>query len=123
MGKSKVYELAIKINGKLDSSLKKACAAQNLETVGNAAKTAGKVVAGASAAIVGATAAMGTAAVNAAAEYQTQLANISTLLTGTEAEVAARTAEIGDQVLGISNKTGVATDNLTDGMYYSRIRT
>ena len=50
MAKSKVYELAIKINGKLDSSLKKACAAaaQNLETVGNAAKTAGKVVAGAS---------------------------------------------------------------------------
>lgn len=41
MAKSKVYELAIKINGKLDSSLKKACAAaaQNLETVGNAAKT------------------------------------------------------------------------------------
>ena len=94
MAKSKVYELAIKINGKLDSSLKKACAAaaQNLETVGNAAKTAGKVVAGASAAIVGATATMGAAAVNAAAEYQTQLANISTLLTGTEAEVAARTA-------------------------------
>lgn len=60
MAKSKVYELAIKINGKLDSSLKKACAAaaQNLETVGNAAKTAGKVVAGASAAIVGATATM-----------------------------------------------------------------
>ena len=27
MAKSKVYELAIKINGKLDSSLKKACAA------------------------------------------------------------------------------------------------
>ena len=119
MAKSKVYELAIKINGKLDSSLKKACAAaaQNLETVGNAAKTAGKVVAGASAAIVGATATMGAAAVNAAAEYQTKLANISTLLTGTEAEVAARTAEIGDQVLEISNKTGVATDNLTDGMY------
>ena len=119
MAKSKVYELAIKINGKLDSSLKKACAAaaQNLETVGNAAKTAGKVVAGASAAIVGATATTGAAAVNAAAEYQTQLANISTLLTGTEAEVAARTAEIGDQVLEISNKTGVATGNLTDGMY------
>lgn len=119
MAKSKVYELAIKINGKLDSSLKKACAAaaQNLETVGNAAKTAGKVVAGASAAVVGATATMGAAAVNAAAEYQTQLANISTLLTGTEAEVAARTAEIGDQVLEISNKTGVVTGNLTDGMY------
>lgn len=52
-----------------------------------------------------------------AAEYEAQLANVSTLLTGTEAEVAARTAEIGDQVLEISNRTGVATADLTDGMY------
>ena len=119
MAKSKTYEMLLKIAGKADGSLKAACsaAAQNLETVGNAAKTAGKVVAGASAAIVGATAAMGTAAVNAAAEYQTQLANISTLLTGTEVEVAARTSEIGDQILKVSDKTGVVTENLTDGMY------
>ena len=54
---------------------------------------------------------------NTAAEYEAQLANVSTLLTGTEAEVAARTAEIGDQVLEISNRTGVATADLTDGMY------
>ena len=31
--------------------------------------------------------------------------------------MAARTAEIGDQVLEISNRTGVATADLTDGMY------
>ena len=119
MAKSKTYEMLLKIAGKADGSLKAACSAaeKDLNTLGNAAKTAGKVVAGASAAIVGATAAMGIAAVNAAAEYQTQLANISTLLTGTEAEVAARTAEIGEQVLDVSNRTGVATDNLTDGMY------
>ena len=60
---------------------------------------------------------MGVAAVKAAAEYETQLANVSTLLTGTEAEVAARTAEIGNQVLEVSNRTGVATADLTDGMY------
>lgn len=119
MAKSKTYEMLLKIAGKADGSLKAACSAaeKNLATLGDAAKTAGKVVAGASVAIVGATAAMGTAAVNAAAEYQTQLANISTLLTGTEAEVAARAAEIGEQVLDVSNRTGVATDNLTDGMY------
>ena len=54
MAKSKVYELAIKINGKLDSSLKKACAAaaQNHETEGNAAQNAGKELAGATDAIV-----------------------------------------------------------------------
>lgn len=119
MAKSKVYEMAIKINGKLDSSLKKACAeaAQNLETIGDAAKTAGKVVAGASAAIATATATIGTAALKAGMEYESQLSNISTLLTGTEAEVAARTKEIGDQILGVSNQTGMATDDLTDGMY------
>ena len=55
--------------------------------------------------------------VKSAAEYEAQLANVSTLPTGTEAEVAARTAEIGDQVLEISNRTGVATADLTDGMY------
>ena len=64
-----------------------------------------------------AVATLGTAAVKSAAEYEAQLANVSTLLTGTEAEVAARTAEIGDQVLEISNRTGVATADLTDGMY------
>ncbi len=119
MAKSKTYEMMLKIAGKADGSLKKACAAasQNLETLGNAAKTAGKVVAGASLAIVGATATIGTAALEAGKEYQAQLANISTLLTGTEAEVAARTTEIGDQILDVSNRTGVATDNLTDGMY------
>ena len=57
------------------------------------------------------------AAVKAAAEYETQLANVSTLLTGTEAEIAARTAEIGNEILDVSNRTGVATENLTDGMY------
>ena len=42
---------------------------------------------------------------------------MSTLLTGTEAEIAARTAEIGNEILDVSNRTGVATENLTDGMY------
>lgn len=119
MAKSKAYELMLKICGKADSSLKAACSAaqKDLTTLGNAAKSAGKVVSGASAAIAGATAAIGAAALKSGGEYQAQLANISTLLTGTEAEVAARTAEIGAQVLDVSNRTGVANDNLTDGMY------
>lgn len=119
MAKSKTYEMLLKIAGKTDGSLKAACSAasRNLETLGGAAKTAGKVVAAASAAIVIATATIGTAALEAGMEYQAQLSNISTLLTGTEAEVAARTSEIGSQILDVSNRTGVATDNLTDGMY------
>lgn len=118
-GKNKTYELMLKIGGKVDGSLKTACstADKNLAALGKTAKTAGKIVAGAMVATATAVATLGTAAVKSAAEYEAQLANVSTLLTGTEAEVAARTAEIGDQVLEISNRTGVATADLTDGMY------
>lgn len=118
-GKNKTYELMLKIGGKVDGSLKTACstADKNLAALGKTAKTAGKIAAGAMVAAATAVATLGTAAVKPAAEYEAQLANVSTLLTGTEAEVAARTAEIGDQVLEISNRTGVATADLTDGMY------
>lgn len=109
----------LKIGGKVDGSLKTACstADKNLAALGKTAKIAGKIAAGAMVAAATAVATLGTAAVKSAAEYEAQLANVSTLLTGTEAEVAARTAEIGDQVLEISNRTGVATADLTDGMY------
>lgn len=118
-GKNKTYELMLKIGGKVDGSLKTACstADKNLAALGKTEKTAGKIAAGAMVAAATAVATLGTAAVKSAAEYEAQLANVSTLLTGTEAEVAARTAEIGDQVLEISNRTGVATADLTDGMY------
>lgn len=118
-GKNKTHELMLKIGGKVDGSLKTACstADKNLAALGKTAKTAGKIAAGAMVAAATAVATLGTAAVKSAAEYEAQLANVSTLLTGTEAEVAARTAEIGDQVLEISNRTGVATADLTDGMY------
>lgn len=119
MAKSKTYELMVKIAGKTDSSLKNACmtADKNLAALGNTAKSAGKVVAGAAVAAATAVGTLGVAAVKAAAKYETQLANVSTLLTGTEAEIAARTAEIGNEILDVSNRTGVATENLTDGMY------
>lgn len=119
MAKSKTYELMLKIGGKADSSLKGACAAadKNLAALGNTAKTVGKTIAGAALAGAAAVGTLGVAAVKAGATYETQLANISTLLTGTEAEIAARTGEIGDQILDVSNRTGVATANLTDGMY------
>ena len=119
MAKSKTYELMVKIAGKTDSSLKNACmtADKNLAALGKTAKSAGKVVAGAAVAAATAVGTLGVAAVKAAAEYETQLANVSTLLTGTEAEIAARTAEIGNEILDLSNRTGVATENLTDGMY------
>lgn len=119
MAKSKTYELLVKIAGKEESSLKKACVAadKNLAALGKTASGMGKVAAGA--ALAGATAVgtLGVATAKAAAEYQAQLSNVSTLLTGTETEIAARTSGISSEILDVSNRTGVATDNLTDGMY------
>lgn len=119
MAKSKSYEMLLKIAGKTDSSLKAACntAAKNIDALGKTAKNAGKVIAGAAAAGAAAVGTIGVAAVKAASDYEAQLANVATLLTGTEAEVAARTAEIGNQIMEVSNRTGVATADLTDGMY------
>lgn len=119
MAKSKIYELMLKIGGKADSSLKTACAVadKNLSSLGTTAKRAGKVAAGATLAAATATGTLGVAAVKAAANYESQLSNVSTLLTGTESQVAARTSEIGDQILDVSNRTGVVTSDLTDGMY------
>ena len=119
MAKSKSYEMLLKIAGKTDSSLKAACntAAKNIDALGKTAKNAGKMIAGAAAAGAAAVGTIGVAAVKAASDYEAQLANVATLLTGTEAEVAARTAEIGNQIMEVSNRTGVATADLTDGMY------
>ena len=119
MAKSKSYEMLLKIAGKTDSSLKAACntASKNIDALGKTAKNAGKVIAGAAAAGTAAVGTIGVAAVKAASDYEAQLANVATLLTGTEAEVAARTAEIGNQIMEVSNRTGVATADLTDGMY------
>ena len=116
---SKIYELMLKIGAKQDSSLKKACADadKNLSKLSKSAKAVGKVVAGASIAAATTVATAGVAAVKSGIDYQKQLANVSTLLTGTEAEISARTAEIGKDILKVSNDTGVETANLTDGMY------
>lgn len=114
-----IYEMLLKIAGKTDSSLKAACntAAKNIDALGKTAKNAGKMIAGAAAAGAAAVGTIGVAAVKAASDYEAQLANVATLLTGTEAEVAARTSEIGSQIMEVSNRTGVATADLTDGMY------
>lgn len=119
MAKSKTYELLLKIGGKADASLKAACAEadKSMAAMGATAKKVGKVAAAAAAAAATAMVTLGTAAIKNAMEYETQLANVSTLLTGTDAEIAARTAQIGDQILEVSNRTGVATADLTDGMY------
>lgn len=119
MASSKIYNMAIKIAGKVDPSLYSATKKANgqISSMGNAAGLASKVGVAALAAITTATAAVAVKSVQAAAEYETQMANVATLLDGTVEQVAARTAELSKDILSVSNVTGVATADLTDGMY------
>ena len=119
MAKSKTYDLMIKIGAKSDGTLRKACAAadKDLASLSKSAKAVGKAAAAGFAAASTAAVAFSTAAVTSAAGYKKELSNVKTLLTGTDEEIAARTASISSDILTISDKTGVVTSNLTDGMY------
>jgi TP901 family phage tail tape measure protein len=56
-------------------------------------------------------------AVESAGQFEKQMANVSTLLDGTTEEIDARTSELSASVLEVSNATGVATSDLSDGLY------
>ena len=49
-----------------------------------------------------------------AAEFQKQMSNVATLLDG---DVNKRVGELGKELIKVSNKSGVATADLTDGLY------
>ena len=65
-GKNKLYELMISIGAKKESSLNKAClgASNDLASLGQTAKAAGKIAAGAMVAAATAVATLGTAALS-----------------------------------------------------------
>lgn len=90
-GKSSTYELALKIAGKVDSSLKKSCqdADKYLSELGETAEKAGKIAAAAFAAATTAATALATASVKAYAECETASNSLAaaTGATGEEMEV------------------------------------
>ena len=104
--------LSILIGAKLQGSF-----AQSFSSAQGTVSSFAKVSTAALTAVGTAVAAMTVTSVKQAAEYQTQLQNVATLIDGTKAQVAERTAEIGQEVLTISNATGLITADLTDGMY------
>lgn len=115
MSRGKTLEAIVSIAGQLDPSLQKTLGAATKKLSG---MKIGMAAVGTSA--VAATAAMvkfGADSVKSAADYQKQMANVSTLLDGTQAEVDKRVSELSNQMLDVSNKTGVVTDDLTDGLY------
>ncbi len=115
MARNRTLEAIISIAGQLDPSL--------AQSINNAQKQFGGLkvgIAAVSTVTVAATAALvkfGADAVSNAAVFETQMANVATLLDGNEEQISARISELGDDVLSVSNDTGVATDELTDGLY------
>ena len=117
--KNSTYKFMMKLGAQVDQSFGKATKKAG-GLLGKLGATGQKVVKAAAvglATLSAATAAFSVSAVKSAMTYEKQLANVSTLLTGSESEIAARTSEIGAQILKISNETGTTTADLSEGMY------
>ena len=113
--KNKQLEAIVKIAGQLDPSLQKSLQSASKQFSGM--KLGMAAVGTAAIAATAAVVKFGADAVKSAAEFQTQMANTATLLDGTTEEVKARVSELSDQMIDVSNTTGVATGELSDGLY------
>lgn len=123
MGKALEMAAIVSLAGQIDPTLQKsisgavtklkglnktALAAGGMVAVGAAAS--GKLVAAAGKQLLS----IGTAATKSAATFEKQMSNVATLLDG---DVSGRIKQLNKQVLDVSNTTGIATDDLTDGLY------
>lgn len=115
MARGRELEAIVRIAGQIDPSLQR--------SLNNAKKEFGGLKIGMAAvgtAAVAATAAvvkLGADSVKAAAAYEQQMANVASLLDGSTEEISKRVSQLGDDVIKVSNKTGVSTDELSDGLY------
>lgn len=115
MASNRTLEAIVSIAGQLDPSLQKSIASASKQLSGMKIGVAAVGVAATAAAAAVVT--FGVEAVKSAAAFETQMANVATLLDGTKEQVSVRISELGDDVISVSNKTGVATDELSDGLY------
>lgn len=119
MGKDKVMKAIVQVCGSVDPSLGK--------MVSNTEKSLGKIntkAAIVSAAVVAGLGAaakelydFGKASIENASTFQSEMQNVATLLDGTEEQVQKRVSEMQQEIISVSNETGVATSELSDGMY------
>ena len=105
----------VKVMGTLDPSVAKSVVEANKKFSGIKAgvAVAGAAIAGATTAAV----AFGKTSLDAAAKFETGMSNVATLLDGDTVTVNKRIAEMGDGIMDIAKKTGLATDDLSNGMY------
>lgn len=115
MADNKTLEAVVSIAGQLDPSLQKSLASAMKQFSGMKIGLAavGTAAVAATAAVVK----FGADAVKSAAEFETQMANVSTLLDGTADQVSNRISQLSDDVIDVSNATGVSTGELSDGLY------
>ena len=126
MGKRE-YKTTISIGGKVNNSLDRAMKAAESKSAKTAMKIGGKFKSAtkmiAKVAAVGATALAASAvaftgvAVKNAAAMQSQMQNVATLLDGSAEKISARTTQLSKEVIEVSNRTGIATEDLTAGLY------
>lgn len=115
----KTLEAIVKIAGKAEPSLSKSFKVANgvikgaASTAAKCAKKMAAVTTAAAGAATAATAAVAVKAVNAAADYEKAFAKTTTLLSGSKEQIQA----VSDDIIKLSNKTGIAANELTETVY------
>lgn len=115
MARGRELEAIVRIAGQLDPSLQRSL--QNAQKEFSGLKIGMAAIGTAAVAATAAVVKLGSDAVKAAAGFEQQMANVASLLDGTTAEISNRINELSDDVVKVSNETGMSTDELSDGLY------
>lgn len=115
--KSKTYELALKIAGKVDGSLKKSClsAAKDVNTLSASAQKTGRIAAKAMAAVGTAVATVAVASAKKAIEFESTMADVAKVVDGLRDQNGAFTKsyyEMSDALLNMSKSIPMTADAL-----------
>lgn len=115
--KSKTYELALKIAGKVDGSLKKSClsAAKDVNTLSASVQKTGRIAAKAMAAVGTAVATVAVASAKKAIEFESTMADVAKVVDGLRDQNGAFTKsyyEMSDALLNMSKNIPMTADAL-----------
>ena len=115
MAKGNPIKAILSIAGNVDPSVEKSINTVQKKFGGLKSVTAATGVAFTAAS--GAAVAFGASAVKAASGFETSMAQVATLLDGTNEEVIARNKQLGNEALKISSKLGLPYEELTGTIY------
>ncbi len=115
MANNKTLEAIVTIAGQLDPSLQKSLTGATKQFSGM--KIGMAAVGTAAVAVSAAVVKFGVEACKSAAEFEQSMANVASLLDGTQEQISKRTEELSADVLKVSDATGVSTEELSDGLY------